>query len=112
MREALPRASQLSNKETMTKLLETNVDLLEAGGDLGVRYTQDIPDHFIQDIQDRFTGATDKTDNFLFVGSVPAALADRWMREGYNVFQEPIRNTLARLKAENFGKFVATSKRI
>jgi hypothetical protein len=36
-------------------------------------YTQDIPDHFIQDIQDRFTGANDATGNFLFVGSVPAA---------------------------------------
>lgn len=97
----------------MTKLLETNVDLLEAGGELGVRYTQDIPDHFIQDIQDRFTGANDRIDgNFLFVGSVPAAVADRWMREGYNVYQEPIRKTLAKLKAENFGKFVATSKRI
>jgi hypothetical protein len=46
-------------KETMTKLLETNVDLLEEGGDLGVQYTQDIPDHFVQDIQDRFTGTND-----------------------------------------------------
>jgi hypothetical protein len=96
----------------MTKLLETNVGLLEQGGDVGVQYTQDIPDHFVQDIQDRFTGTNDAVGNFLFVGSVPAALADRWMREGYNVFQEPIKNTLARLKAENFGKFVATAKSI
>lgn len=96
----------------MTKLIETNVDLLEQGGDIGVRYTQEIPDHFIQDIQDRFTGVDDPTGNLLFVGSVPAAVADRWMREGYNVYQEPIRKTLAKLKAENFGKFVATAKRI
>lgn len=94
------------------RLIDTNVALLESAGELGVHYTQDIPDHFVQDIQDRFTGANDATGNFLFVGSVPSALADRWMREGYNVFEEPIRKTLAKLKAENYGKFVGTSKSI
>ena len=96
----------------MTKLIDTNVSLLESGDDLGVRYSQEIPDHFLTDIQDRFTGANDKTGNFLFVGSVPAAVADRWMREGYNVYEEPVRNTLAKLKLENMGRFVGTSKRI
>jgi len=93
-------------------LIDTHVALLESGGDLGVEYSQEITDEFVQDIQDRFTTTGDKTGNFLFVGAVPAAVADRWMREGYNVFQEPIRKTLARLKAENFGKFVGTSKQI
>jgi len=95
------------------KILETNVSLLEGPGDeLGVHYTQEIPDYFLQDIQDRSTGANDATGDLLFVGSVPAAVADRWMREGYNVFEEPIRKTLAKLKAENFGKLVGTSKSI
>jgi hypothetical protein len=94
------------------KLIETNVSLIESAGDTGVKYTQEITDDFVQDIQDRFTHANDPTDNFLFVGSVPAAIADRWMREGYNIYEEPIRKTLARLKAENFGKFVGTSKSI
>lgn len=97
----------------MSRLIDTNVELLETGSDdLGVKYSQEIPDHFLQDIQDRFTGTDDPTGNMLFVGSVPAAVADRWMREGYNVFEEPIRNTLARLKLENMGKFVGTAKRI
>lgn len=96
----------------MTHLIETNVSLLESGDELGVKYTQTIPDHFTQDIQDRFTGANEATGDLLFVGSVPAAVADRWMREGYDVFREPVSKTLARLKAENMGKFVGTSKRI
>lgn len=95
------------------KLLDTNVALLESAGDLGVRYTQEIPDDFIQDIQDRFTGANERINgNFLFAGSVPAATVDRWMREGFNVFEEKIPTILARLRAENMGKFIATSKRI
>jgi len=95
------------------KLLDTNVTLLESAGELGVQFTQDIPDEFVQDIQDRFTHANDAVGGeFLFVGSVPTGVVDRWMREGYNIFEEPIRKTLAKLKAENFGRFVATSKSI
>jgi hypothetical protein len=94
------------------QLIETNVSLVESAGDTGVMFSQEITDEFVQDIQERFTGANDPTGNFLFVGAVPSAVADRWMREGYNVFQEPIRKSLARLKAENFGKFIGTSKRI
>ena len=97
----------------MTQIIETNVALAQGPGDeLGVHYTQDIPDYFLDDIQDRFTGANDATGNLLFVGSVPAAVADRWLREGYDVFKEPIRKTLTKLKAENFGKLIATSKSI
>lgn len=94
------------------KLIDTNVSLVGSGEDLGVKYTQEIPDHFIQDIKERSTGANDPTGNFLFVGSVPAAVADRWLREGYDVYREPVRKSLARLKAENMGAFVATSKRV
>jgi hypothetical protein len=95
------------------KIVETNVRLLTGPGDeLGVSYTQEIPDHFFTDIQDRFTGTNDKTGELLFVGSVPVGLADRWMREGYNVFAEPIRTTLAKLKAEDFGRCIATAKSI
>jgi hypothetical protein len=34
------------------------------------------------------------------------------MREGFNVFEEPIAASVARLRAENMGKFITTSKRI
>jgi hypothetical protein len=95
------------------KILETNVSLLRGPGDeLGVHYTQEIPGHHIQELRDRHTGVGDPTGDLLWVGEVPAATADRWMREGYNVFEEPIRKTLAKLKAEDMGVFVGTSKRI
>lgn len=94
------------------KLIDTDVRLLSQGGDLGVEFKQEITSEFLQDIQDRFTHANDPTGEFLFVGSVPTAVADRWMREGYNIYEEPIAKTLAKLKAENMGKFIATSKSI
>lgn len=97
----------------MTKLIDTNVSLVpNVGDEYAVKFTQDIPSDFLQDIQDRFTGKTEQVGNFLFVGSVPTAIADRWMREGYNIYEEPIRKTLAKLRAENLQKFIGTSKNI
>jgi hypothetical protein len=94
-------------------LIETNVSLVpNVGDEQAVKYSQIITDDYLQSIQDRHTGINDVTGNFLFVGSVPAGLVDRWLREGYDVYKEPIRKTLAKLKAENFGRFVATSKSI
>ena len=96
------------------KILETNVSLLEGPGDeLGVHYTQEIPDEYLQQLDAAFVGANDRIGgDLMWVGSVPAATADRWMREGYNVFEEPIAKSLARLKAESMDRFVLTSKRI
>lgn len=95
----------------MTQLIDTNVSLLGSDDDC-VLYSQVIPDSFTDDIQNRFTGANDKTGEFLFVGSVPTAVVDRWLREGFDVYRAPIRETLAKLRAENMGRFIGTSKRI
>lgn len=93
-------------------IIDTHVRLLESGGELGVAYEQEITSEFLQECQDRFVGTKDPTGELLCVASIPTALVDRWMREGFNVFEEPIAASVARLKAENFGKFVLTSKRI
>ena len=95
------------------KILETNVTLVKGVGDeLGVCYTQEIPDEFMQELNDRFVGTNDPSGELLCVGVVPSAVADRWMREGFNVFEEPVAKSVARLKAESMDRFVLTSKRI
>lgn len=96
----------------MTELIDTNVSLVPNVEGEAVKFSQHITDDFLNDIQDRFTGANDPTGEFLYVGSVPAAVADRWYREGYDIFKEPVQMTLAKLRAEDMGKFIGTSKRI
>jgi hypothetical protein len=94
------------------KIFETNVRLIKGVGDeLGVSYTQEIPDDFLQELNDRFVGTKDPSGELLCVGVVPSAVADRWMRDGYNVFEEPAAKSVARLKAESLDRFVLTSKR-
>jgi hypothetical protein len=48
----------------------------------------------------------------MHVASIPAALVDKWYRDGYDVFQEPIKKTVAKLKNENLEYFLATEKAI
>ncbi len=94
-------------------ILDTNVRLVRNGGDeLAVKYEQEITSEFLQECQDRFVGTRDPSGNLLCVASIPTGVVDRWMREGFNVFEEPIQASVARLRAENMSKFVLTSKRI
>lgn len=94
-------------------ILETNVRLVRNGADeLAVAYEQEITSEFLQQLQDSFVGQRDATGNFLGVASIPTAIVDRWLREGFNVYEEPIQASVARLKAECMERFLLTSKRI
>jgi hypothetical protein len=74
---------------------------------------QVIPDSLLQDLADkRLASSNVREKDLMHVASIPAALVDRWFREGYDVFQEPIRKTVAKLKTENLEYFLATAKDI
>lgn len=97
----------------MPKIIDTNVRLVPNGsGELAVSYEQEIPSEFLQELQDRFVGTRDPSGELLCVAVIPTAIVDRWMREGFNVFEETHAASVARLRAENLQKFITTSKRI
>jgi hypothetical protein len=74
---------------------------------------QTIPDHFLQNLADkRLASHSVRESEMMHVASIPVCLVDKWMREGYDVTQEPIRKTVAKLKNENLEYFLATAKDI
>ncbi|MGC3025833.1 hypothetical protein ACPUER_11885 [Burkholderia sp. DN3021] len=74
---------------------------------------QVIPDSLLQSLADkRLASHNVREREMMHVASIPAALVDRWLREGYDVFQEPIKKTVAKLKNENLEYFLATAKDI
>lgn len=94
-------------------IIDTNVKLIKGVGDeLGVRYEQHITDEFLQELQDRFVGTSDPSGDLLCAAVIPTAIVDRWMRQGFNVFEEPVAASVARLRAESLTKFITTSKRV
>jgi hypothetical protein len=74
---------------------------------------QDIPDSLLKELADkRLASHNVREREMMHVAAIPAALVDRWYREGYDVFHEPIRKTVAKLKNENLEYFLATAKEV
>jgi hypothetical protein len=74
---------------------------------------QDIPDSLLKELADkRLASHNVREREMMHVASIPAALVDRWYRAGYDVFQEPIKKTVAKLKNESLEYFLATAKDI
>jgi hypothetical protein len=79
------------------------------------KLTQEIPDSFLRDIADeRHAAQHVATGNFLKVASIPTAVAEQWLAEGFNIYDQNVgvREILKRLNSQDMQKFIATDKRI
>ena len=96
------------------KLNDTGVDFLSVGDDepLVIKKTQEITDDFIDRLADkRLASSNNKMGNWHEVCSVPTVVVEKWLKEGFDIYKEPARKILAKLRAENLGAFIATTKR-
>ncbi|MEX3935074.1 hypothetical protein AB4Y32_25335 [Paraburkholderia phymatum] len=74
---------------------------------------QVIPDSLLRDLEEkRLNSHTAREREFMEVASIPVCIVDKWLREGYDVFAEPIRKTVAKLKSENLEYFLSTAKEV
>lgn len=95
--------------------LDNGVDVTieESTDGLVIETAQVIPDSFLKELEDnRHASHNVREREFMHVAAIPVALVDRWLKEGYNVYEEPIRKTVAKLKHENLEYFLATAKDI
>ena len=46
------------------------------------------------------------------VASIPTAVVEKWMREGFNLWEADGKEIVRKLKAEHLDMFLATEKRI
>lgn len=100
----------------MTNLIDVGVAFHE--GDtyhqkLIIEKTQDIPESFLDRLKSiRDASSSRPMGNFHQVASIPTIIVEKWLREGFDVQKEPIRETIKRLKAEHLDGFLTTDKRI
>lgn len=82
-------------------------------GDLLIKHEQYIPEDFISQLKrDKIDADHRPSADFERVASLPVILVEEWKRVGYDVFQEPVRKTIARLKAEGLDAFITTNKQV
>jgi hypothetical protein len=95
------------------KLIGVKRTLLDGGANIVVNREQEIPDWFLDQLNDaRFDSVNTRAGEMHRVVSLPASIVESWKAEGFDVHEEPITATVARLKRLGLEKFLATSKRI
>lgn len=94
-------------------LIQSDTDFLNQGGDIIRKHTQHISQAFLDDLKDARNESTHKPMGELHrVASIPTAVVEKWLREGFNVWEASGQEIVRRLKTENLDMFMATDKRI
>jgi hypothetical protein len=94
------------------KLIDSDIAFDENSEGLVIQRFQEIPHSFIDKLkEERFQNSQSRVKNEMHrAASIPVALVEKWQREGYDVFKEPIKKTLAKLKHENLDAFITSDK--
>lgn len=94
------------------KFNDSDIAFGENTDGLVIERYQEIPHSFIDKLKDeRFQNSQGRVKGEMHrAASIPVAVVEKWQREGYDVFKEPIKKTLARLKAENLDSFITSDK--
>lgn len=78
---------------------------------LVVHKSQTISDAYLQTLKDAREESKGKpAGEYHLAASVPVIVHERWLAEGYDCTKEPIKKTLAKLKAESLDYFITTDK--
>ncbi len=78
---------------------------------LGFLTTQHIPADFISQLKaDRMDSARRPTGDFLHMCSIPVSVVEDLMAQGYNVYKEPIRETIKMLRLCGLDAFITSDK--
>jgi hypothetical protein len=82
---------------------------------LVIKNQQQIPQSFL----DRLKTSRDATEgnrmgDFHRVASIPTVVVEKWMREGFNIWDKNVKASeiVTKLKAEHLDAFLTTTKRI
>tara|TARA_X000001382_G_scaffold64915_1_gene44975 strand:- start:1564 stop:1890 length:327 start_codon:yes stop_codon:yes gene_type:complete len=95
-------------------IININTDFVTQAGESAIKHTQEIPQWHLDNLkQQRDTSATQKTGDMMKVASIPVAVIEKWMREGFDVMRDKnitAKDIVNKLKNEDLGAFLTTEK--
>jgi len=79
-----------------------------------VEHSQEITDDFLKFNKEQRDASSAPAGDYHKVASIPTAIVEKWMREGFNIFDENITaaEIVRKLSSEDLGAFLTTTKRI
>jgi|TARA_R110000744_G_scaffold77106_1_gene152376 hypothetical protein len=104
----------------MTSLIKPQPTLIQSEstftsehGGITQKHTQHISQSFLDDLKDaRNESGSKPTGEMMRVASIPTAVVEKWMREGFNLWEADGKEIVKKLKAEHLDMFLTTEKRI
>lgn len=94
-------------------LIDTKTDFLSGGpeGGLVLQHSQEITPEYLDELKSARVESTGRRmGDFHRFASIPTAVYEKWLREGYDARKEPARRTLLKLHTEGLDSFITTNK--
>lgn len=97
----------------MQNIINSDFNIHEHDDKLVIERFQEIPQWWLDELKtERFESKNRPAGEYHRAASIPQAVVDKWLAEGYDVFKEPVAKSLARLRAENLDAFITTDKQL
>lgn len=98
----------------MTKIVLRDVHWdIDANMDgLLVRKDQEITSDFLDELSDQRLASNAPSGDFHKLASIPVVVVEKWLREGFDIYQESAQAILKKLRDEDLTAFIATTKRV
>ena len=95
----------------MNQFKEVDFKIDENTDGLLIEKYQEIPREYVDSLKS-YKQDTKHTvaGEYHRAASIPQVIVEKWMQEGYNIFEEPVSKSLARLRAEGLDYFITTEK--
>lgn len=76
-----------------------------------IQNKQEITDDFLSATRDARNASTQgRMGDYHRFASIPTIIVEKWMREGFNVFEQPAKEIIARLKNEDLSAFLTSER--
>lgn len=94
-------------------LADVHSELVGNGSDLFIKRVQELPDGFEAALRDARQDSVERATGELHrVASVPVAVVEIWLRQGFDMTTATPRQIVARLRRDGLDAFIATAKAV
>jgi len=78
-----------------------------------IQHTQHIDQSFLDNLREtRENSLNQQEAEYMSVASIPVAIHEQWLREGFDLMEEPAHAIVARLKQHKLDGFLTTKKQV
>ena len=95
------------------KFYDSDYKIDENTDGLVIQRYQEIPKQFLDNLKAKRESSKDvREKEYMHVASIPVEIVEKWVREGFDFYNESAKNIVAKLKNENLDAFLVTKKEV